>query len=130
MRKAYLGIAEPAGLHVLVPETAHAAGFLVRRAERLRAVCFWAVIDDAFYVALCLELERGERLNALRLLQLLSQMRKPKAEADQIRQSGRSTYSIEQRMRRVRHRHRLRITHDSQRTSNRPDLRLRHDRLW
>jgi len=72
MRKAYLGIAGPCGLHLLVPETTHAATFLVRRAERLNAVCFWTVIDDAFCYAIRMELEHGESANALRLLQFLA----------------------------------------------------------
>ena len=72
MKTAYLGIADSSGLRLLIPEREHAARFLVRRAFRWNAVCFWAVIDDAFYLTVRTELERGESHNALRLVQLLA----------------------------------------------------------
>jgi len=73
MRKSYLGIACPSGLILLIPENRHAERFLVRRACRLDAVCFWAVIDESFYSTIHCELERGEAMNGLKLVQLLAQ---------------------------------------------------------
>jgi hypothetical protein len=71
MRTAYLGIADRAGLRTLVIETSHASRFLVARASRMNAVCFWVVIDDAFAASVRMELDCGERRNAMTLLQLL-----------------------------------------------------------
>lgn len=72
MRDSYVGIVDSSGLRWLVPETEHAARFLVWRAGRCRGCCFWAVIDDSLAVAIELELERGQAANALQLLQLFA----------------------------------------------------------
>ena len=73
MRNAYLGIADHSGLRLLVPETAHAGRFLTKRAARLNAVCFWTVIDEAFYFSIRNELHNGDLQGGLRLLQLFAE---------------------------------------------------------
>ena len=72
MRKAYLGIVDHTGLRMLVPETGDAQRFMLRRAVRSKAVCFWSVIDEALVAAIRMELERGQFEDALCLLQLLA----------------------------------------------------------
>lgn len=72
MRKSYIGILNHSGLDVLLPETQHVDQFLLRRALRENALCFWAVIDDSLFDAIRNELVAGEKRNAARLLQLLA----------------------------------------------------------
>jgi hypothetical protein len=72
MKDSYLGIADQYGLRTLVPETEHGGSFLVRRAQRMNAVCFWVVIDRLYVDAVLAELERGEADNSLQMLQLLA----------------------------------------------------------
>lgn len=72
MRKSYIGILNQAGLDTLLPEENHIDRFLLRRAMRENAVCFWAVIDDSEYVTIQQELAFGQKQNAVRLLQILA----------------------------------------------------------
>lgn len=72
MRKSYIGILNQSGLDTLLPEENHIDRFLLRRAMRENAVCFWAVIDDSVYVTIRQELAFGQKQNAARLLQLLA----------------------------------------------------------
>jgi hypothetical protein len=72
MKRSYLGIADRAGLRLLVPETRHTDRFLVRRAVRIGGVCLWAVIDESFHHPITLEIESGHFESAARLLQTLS----------------------------------------------------------
>lgn len=72
MRKSYIGILNHSGLDVLLPETQYVDQFLLRRALRENALCFWAVIDDSLFDAIRNELAAGEKRNAARLLQLLA----------------------------------------------------------
>ena len=49
MTNSYVGIISPCGLETLVPETEHAASFLLRRLAHSRpnkAIVFWAVVDE------------------------------------------------------------------------------------
>ena len=72
MRNSYIGILNHAGLSVLVPEEHNVDRFLLRRAIRENALCFWAVIDDAVVTAIRTELSFGQTKNAARLLQILA----------------------------------------------------------
>lgn len=72
MRKSYIGILDRSGLSVLLPEAEHVDRFLLRRALRKNAVCFWAVMDDAVAQSIRMELSVGQHQNAARLLQLLA----------------------------------------------------------
>ena len=72
MRTAYLGMADNSGLRILIPETEHAGRFLTKRAARLNAVCFWTVIDEAIYVSICNELQNGDLVGGLILVQLFA----------------------------------------------------------
>ncbi len=72
MKDSYLGIADQHGLRTLVPETEHGGSFLVRRAERMNAICFWVVIDRFYVGAILAELDRGEAGNSLQMLQILA----------------------------------------------------------
>ncbi len=72
MKEAYLGIADRNGLKMLVPETDHGGSFLVKRAQRMQAVCFWVVVERAYVTTILNELDRGEATNALSLLQILA----------------------------------------------------------
>lgn len=72
MKRAYVGIAQQNGLLTLLPERPDVTSFLWRRAERMRAACFWAVIEQSIAPAIIAELEDGARHNALILLQTLA----------------------------------------------------------
>ncbi len=72
MRNSYIGILNHAGLSVLVPEEHNVDRFLLRRAMRENALCFWAVIDDAVVETIRAELSFGQTQDAARLLQLLA----------------------------------------------------------
>lgn len=72
MRRAFVGIAQQDGLLTLLPERRDVTSFLWRRAQRMRAVCFWAVIDQSLAATILDELEDGASHNALILLQTLA----------------------------------------------------------
>lgn len=72
MRQSYIGILNHSGLSVLVPDENHVDRFLLRRALRENALCFWAVIDDAVVESIRAEMSFGQTQNAARLLQLVA----------------------------------------------------------
>ena len=72
MRKSYIGILDRSGLKILLPETRHVDRFLLRRALRENAVCFWAVMDEAVATSIFSELNFGQHQNAARLIHLLA----------------------------------------------------------
>lgn len=72
MKRAFVGIAQRNGLVTLLPERPEVVPFLWRRAERMQAVCFWAVIDQSLAEAITAELDAGASHNALILLQTLA----------------------------------------------------------
>lgn len=72
MKRAFVGIAQQNGLLTLVPERRDVSQFLWRRAQRMKAVCFWAVIDQSIAAAITDELDAGTNHNALILLQTLA----------------------------------------------------------
>ncbi len=72
MRRAFVGIAQQDGLITLLPERRGVTQFVWRRAQRMQAVCFWAVIDQSLAAAILDELEDGASHNALILLQTLA----------------------------------------------------------
>ena len=76
MRCAYVGIASRFGLETLHAEERHTTKFLQRRVERMRdrqAVCFWAILAPAFAEQVMLELELGNRVQAMLLLQSVAE---------------------------------------------------------
>ena len=76
MRCAYVGIASRFGLETLHAEERHTIKFLQRRVERMRdrqAVCFWAILAPAFAEQVMLELEFGNRVQAMLLLQSVAE---------------------------------------------------------
>lgn len=72
MRRAFVGIAQQDGLITLLPERRDVTHFVWRRAQRMQAVCFWAVIDQSLAATILDELEDGASHNALILLQTLA----------------------------------------------------------
>ena len=56
----------------LLPERRDVTQFVWRRAQRMQAVCFWAVIDPSIADTILAELEAGASHNALILLQTLA----------------------------------------------------------
>ena len=72
MRRAFVGIAKQDGLLTLLPERRDVTQYLWRRAEQMKAVCFWAVIDQSVAATILAELEAGASDNALILLQTLA----------------------------------------------------------
>ena len=72
MRRAFVGIAQQNELLTLLPERPETTPFLRRRAERMKAVCFWAVIDQSIAATIVDELDAGASHNALILLQTLA----------------------------------------------------------
>ncbi|MBC7816358.1 MAG: hypothetical protein IAG10_05645 [Planctomycetaceae bacterium] len=72
MKRAFVGIAQQDGLLTLLPERRDVTQFVWRRAQRTKAVCFWAVIDQSIANTILAELEAGESHNALILLQTLA----------------------------------------------------------
>lgn len=72
MKRAFIGIAQQDGLLTLIPERSDVAPFVWRRAQRMNAVCFWAVIDQSIAATILDELEAGSGHNALILLQTLA----------------------------------------------------------
>ena len=72
MRCAYVGIASRFGLESLHAEESHTTKFLLLRARRMQrqqAMCFWAVLAPEFASQIQLEIEYGNRLQAMILLQ-------------------------------------------------------------
>lgn len=75
MLKSYVGIATRNGLERLCPDHPEVARFLSIQAGRLRrqrAVLVWAVMPEAAADEIMDELQFGEKLAALRLLQSTS----------------------------------------------------------
>lgn len=72
MKRAFIGIAQQDGLLTLIPERPDVTQFVWRRAQRMNAVCFWAVIDQSLAATILNELEAGAGHNALILLQTLA----------------------------------------------------------
>lgn len=71
MKRAFVGVALRDELVTLLPERADVQAFLCRRAERMKAVCFWTVIDQSIANVIQSELDEGCSRNALILLQTL-----------------------------------------------------------
>ncbi len=72
MTSSYVGIITRRGLEFFLPETKHAARFLLRRASRLSfapAVCYWAVLRDSHAARIRWMLHEGNSLEALNILQ-------------------------------------------------------------
>ena len=72
MKRAFVGTAQQDGLLTLFPERRDVTQFLWRQAQRMNAVCFWAVIDQTIAASILAELEGGETHSALILLQTLA----------------------------------------------------------
>ncbi len=72
MKRAFIGIAQQEGLLTLIPERSDVTQFVWRRAQRMSAVCFWAIIDQSIAATILDELEAGAGHNALILLQTLA----------------------------------------------------------
>lgn len=69
MAQSYLGIITRRGLESLIPETEHAAPFLLRRIRRCRdTLCCWAVLADATAAELDVLVNLGCYLEALQKL--------------------------------------------------------------
>lgn len=84
MRISCVGLADEFGVHMLVPETAHAGVFAVRRSCRMNSVCFWTVLEEPVYLGIRRELDRGNLLAGMWLL---------KSYADEIGTILPSTYA-------------------------------------
>ena len=71
MARSYLGIITRRGLESLVPETEHAAPFLLRRAGRSRPAlgfCCWAVLPETAFLETQHQLDCGRFREALVIL--------------------------------------------------------------
>jgi hypothetical protein len=69
MQRAYLGLATAQRLLLWIPETEHAAPFVLRRAARTTgAVGFWAVVPDTAACQMTALLDHADGEGALRLL--------------------------------------------------------------
>lgn len=76
MRCAYVGIASRFGLETLHAEERHTTKFLLRHVHRLRdrqAACFWAILAPELADQVRLELEFGNRVQAMLLLQSVAE---------------------------------------------------------
>lgn len=72
MNDSWIAVANQSGLKMLVRETPHAAHFLMRRAMRENAECFWAVLQPDHAKFIRLHIEDGTRQEALRWLEHLA----------------------------------------------------------
>ncbi|MDA7979472.1 MAG: hypothetical protein MPJ50_11970 [Pirellulales bacterium] len=73
MARSYLGIITPRGLERLVPETEHAAPFLLRRAHRdvtQQTCCCWAVLSEITASDVRRDVSRGKFWSALARLNI------------------------------------------------------------
>lgn len=72
MNDSWIALADRRGLRLLVLETSHAIRFLLRRAERENAECFWVVLTP--YHARFINDQRalGDAATALRTLEQLA----------------------------------------------------------
>lgn len=88
MKRAFVGIAQQDGLLTLLPERSDVTQFVWRRAQRMQAVCFWAVIDQSLAATIVDELEAGASRNALMLLQTLAVELGPVVPGEDSAESG------------------------------------------
>lgn len=72
MNDSWIALADQRGLKLLVLETSHAIRFLLRRAERENAECFWVVLTPSHAQFINYQREQGDADAALRSLSQLA----------------------------------------------------------
>jgi len=72
MNDSWIAIVDRQGLRQLVLETSHALPFLLRRASRQNAECFWVVLDSRHAEFIQRLRQAGSYFSALRWLEYLA----------------------------------------------------------
>ena len=72
MKDSWIALADRDGLNLLVRETPHVVPFLLRRAQRQNAVCFWVVLESRQALFIEHLMQMGANLDALHWLEHLA----------------------------------------------------------
>lgn len=72
MNDSWIALVDQHGLNSLVLETSHAVRFMLRRAERLNAECFWVVLTPQHAIQIEQLRRLGNTAAALSLLERLA----------------------------------------------------------
>jgi len=72
MNDSWIALADRHGLKLLILETSHTIRFMLRRAERQKAECFWVVLTPHHAQFIEQMLRLGDAAAALRLLEHLA----------------------------------------------------------